>query len=172
MSKPLELTSCKNWYVVETRPHKETVAAHNLRKQGFVVFLPLMRRTVRHARQTLVRKAPLFPAYLFVDASSAARWRSVNGTFGAKRIIASNDRPVTVERGFVETLLARAGSDGVIGFGRELKRGDRVELVEGPFARQIGNLVDFDDRGRVTVLMEFLATRVPVRTTAGNLLPA
>ncbi len=49
---------------------------------------------------------PLFPTYLFVEASTAARWRSVNGTIGAKCIITSNDSPVAVEPGFIEALQA------------------------------------------------------------------
>ena len=172
MSELLKPDLNKDWYVVATNPRKETVAAANLGNQGFVVFLPQMRRTVRHARRTLVRTVPLFPTYLFVEASSAVRWRSVNGTFGARRIITNGERPVAVERGFVEALKTRAGSGDVIDFGCDLKRGDRVEMVQGPFARQIGSLVDLDDRGRVTVLLQFLAARVPVRTTACNLLPA
>ena len=172
MSELPKLNLNKEWYVVTTNPRKEIVAAANLSNQGFAVFLPQMRRTIRHARRTLVRTMPLFPTYLFVEASSAARWRSVNGTFGARRIITSGERPVPVERGFVEALKMRAGSGGVVDFGRDFKRGDCVEVVEGPFARQIGSLVDLDDRGRVTVLLQFLAARVPVHMTACNLLPA
>lgn len=160
------------WYVVTTNPQKEAFAALNLKNQGFCIFFPQMRRAVRHARRTFVRTIPLFPTYLFLEASSAGRWRSVNGTFGAKRIIANGDGPVAVERGFVETLKARAGNDGVVDFGGGLKRGDLVELVDGPFAKKIGSLANLDDQGRVSVLMEVLGARVPVRTTIDNLVPA
>jgi len=162
----------RDWYVVATKSWKEAVAADNLSNQGFRVFLPRVRRTVRHAHRTFVRLMPLFPTYLFVEASTAARWRSVNGTIGAKCIITSNDSPVAVEPGFIEALQARADREDVIDFSREFKRGDCVELAQGPFARRIGSLVDLDDRGRVTVLMEFLAACRPVHTTAANLLPA
>ncbi|MGB3830658.1 MAG: transcription termination/antitermination NusG family protein [Mesorhizobium sp.] len=172
MSELPDLNCSKKWYVVATKPRKEAVAALNLKNQGFCIFLPQMRRTVRHARRTLVRTIPLFPTYLFLEASSAGRWRSVNGTFGAKRIIASDDGPLAVERGFVEALKTKVGADGIIDFSSGFKRGDCVELVDGPFARQIGSLVDLDDRGRVTVLMKFLATHVPVRTTVDKLAPA
>jgi transcriptional antiterminator RfaH len=172
MSDSLNLDDIAKWFVVATKPRKEVLAARNLRNQGFAVFLPQMRRTVRHARQISVRTIPLFPGYLFLEALSAVRWRSVNGTFGAVGIITSGESPAIVESGFVDALRARAGAGGIVDFSGGLRIGDRVELVAGPFARQIGDLAALDDRGRVTVLLEFLATHVPVRTTAENLLPA
>jgi transcriptional antiterminator RfaH len=168
----LNIDAAKEWFVVATKPQKEAVAALHLENQGFVVFLPRMRRTVRHARRTSVRAIPLFPGYLFLDALFAARWRSVNGTFGAARIVLAGENPAIVERGFVEALKARTGSDGILDFRSGFRRGDRVELVDGPLARRIGHLADLDEKGRVTVLLEFLAARVPVHTTVGNLLPA
>jgi len=75
MSELPDLNCSKKWYVVATKPRKEAVAALNLKNQGFCIFLPQMRRTVRHARRTLVRTIPLFPTYLFLEASSAGRWR-------------------------------------------------------------------------------------------------
>jgi transcriptional antiterminator RfaH len=172
MRDTLNLCVTADWFVVATKPRKEAVAGVNLENQGFGVFLPRMRRTVRHARRTSVRAIPLFPGYLFLRASSAARWRSVNGTFGATRIITNGEAPAVVERGFVEALKARAGAGDVIDFSGGLKPGDQVELVSGPFARRVGDLVDLDDKGRVTVLLEFLAARLPVRTAIENLLPA
>ncbi len=159
------------WLAVATKPRKEAVAALNLDNQGFDVFLPQMRRTVRHARKVCVRTVPLFPGYLFLKASVGARWRSVNGTFGVASILSSGEAPAMVERGFVEALKARVGAGGIVDFSRDLRVGSHVELIDGPFARRIGTLAELDDRGRVTVLLEFLATRVPVRTTAKSLLP-
>lgn len=161
-----------NWFVVATKPRKEAQAAFNLDNQGFDVFLPKVRKTIRHARRTSVGVAPLFPAYLFLEASSADRWRSVNGTMGVKHILTSSDRPLTVEPGFVEALLCRSDSSGVIDLEPGPGLGDAVELLEGPFARQIGRLIDLDARGRASVLMEFLAGSVPVHTTVDNLVRA
>lgn len=160
------------WFLVAAKARKETVAAYNLDRQGYNVFLPQIRRTVRHARKTYLRAVPLFPGYLFLKASSAIRWRSINGTFGAIGVIMNGEVPALVERGFVETLKAKTGPDSIVDFKHDLRVGDRVELAEGPFARQMGELADLDDKGRVTVLLEFLATRVPVRTTVEILLPA
>lgn len=172
MSEQPTSNSHKKWYVVATKLQKEAFATLNLKNQGFCVFLPQMRRTVHHSRTTLIRIVPLFPTYLFLEASSVGRWRSVNGTFGAKRIITNGDSPVAVEYGFVEALKARTGSDDVIDFSRGLKRGDSVELVDGPFANKIGSLANLDDRSRVFVLMELLGAPAQMSTTVTNPVPA
>jgi transcriptional antiterminator RfaH len=159
------------WFAVATKPRKEAVAALNLVNQGFGVFLPRMRRTVRHSRKSSVRTIPLFPGYLFLEFSSNARWRSVNGTLGAIGILTSGGTPAVVEQGFVEALKAKGDKDDVLDFSADLQVGGRVELVGGPFDKQIGRLAELDDKGRVTVLLEFLAARVPVRTSVEHLLP-
>ena len=41
----------KRWYVVHTQSYQEPRAELNLRHQGFEVWLPLTRRTRRHARR-------------------------------------------------------------------------------------------------------------------------
>lgn len=161
-----------DWFVVATKPRKEAQAAFNLSNQGFDVFLPQMRKTIRHARRTFVGAVPLFPAYLFLEASSAGRWRSVNGTMGVKHIITGGEHPLAVEPGFVEALICKADGNGVIDLNPGFGSGDAVELLEGPFARQIGRLIDLDARGRASVLMEFLAGSVPVHTTVDNLVRA
>ena len=55
-----------DWYVVNTQPRAESRAKHHLELQGFGVFCPRYRKTVRHARKTKSAFAPLFPNYLFV----------------------------------------------------------------------------------------------------------
>ena len=160
-----------DWFVVATTPRKEAQAAFNLIAQGFRIFLPQMRGTVRHARRVHMVLTPLFPAYLFLDASSAGRWRSINGTFGVKHVIADNNGPIAVERGFVEALKRRADDSGVVDFSSELIPGDRVEVLAGPLARQIGTLANLGSRGRVTVLLELLAGLRPVEMAIDELLP-
>lgn len=118
------------------------------------------------------RLSPLFPGYLFIHLDpSIAAWRPVNGTFGVKHIICGGDSPLALPDGFVEALQSNLTHDGSVSHSPGLKHGDRVEVMAGPFASRIGELIDMDDRGRVAVLMEVLSVRVPVKTTIDNLLP-
>lgn len=155
--RSLDPESREKWYVVETKPRQETVAAINLRNQGFFVFTPKIRRPVRHARQTFERIVPLFPGYLFIR-NPLDRWRSVNGTVGAKRIVTNGTDPVEVEYGVVKALQVRAGHDDVIDF--SWKDGcDYDQLLGEPFGEQMANLAALDDQRRVFVLLDLVTKR-------------
>jgi transcriptional antiterminator RfaH len=54
----------EHWYVVHTQVQGEDRADLNLRRQGFVTYLPRYLRARRHARRTETVARPLFPRYL------------------------------------------------------------------------------------------------------------
>ncbi|MFZ9502837.1 MAG: transcription termination/antitermination protein NusG [Beijerinckiaceae bacterium] len=152
----------RRWHVVRTLPNRERGACAQLEAQGFETFLPLVARTVRHARKLRVARAPLFPSYAFVAFDpSQERWRSVNGTFGVSRLVMAGDAPAPAPRGVVEALLAARDASGCVRLDADLAPGQKVEIIAGPFARAIGSLARLDGQGRVTVLLDIMGGRVP-----------
>jgi transcriptional antiterminator RfaH len=161
------------WYVVHTQPFREKRAATHLGFQGFRTFLPLHRKTVRHARQFRVVDAPFFPRYLFVRFSvEHDRWRSIYGTMGVSRLITANDRPLAVADALVAELLDRATPSGVLTVPAPLTNGQKVRLAVGPFAGLTGTLAALDDRQRVRVLLDLMGTEIAVTTARSGLIPA
>ena len=147
----------QRWYAVATQPAREGIAVRQLQNQGFKTYLPLRKKTVRHNRRLLNKSAPLFPGYLFVSFDLAAvRWQAINNTLGVKHLVSVGDRPAQLPSGFVESLIGSVGEDGCVTCNPDLKTGDRVEFLAGPFAQQIGELLMRTDSGRVAVLMECL----------------
>jgi transcriptional antiterminator RfaH len=160
------------WYVVHTQPNREAVAKAHLANQGFHPFLPQFVKTISHARKVHQSLAPLFPRYLFVRLDlNRDRWHSVNGTIGVATLIMAGDRPSPVKRGVVETLIASTALDGELRFQQPLCVGERVRLVAGPFAEQLGILQHFDGSGRVRVLLEIMGGEIPVNLPRGDVLP-
>src|ERR1700675_4357850 len=85
------------WYVVQTQPQGEDRADLNLRRQGFVTYLPRHLRARRHARRTETVVRPLSPRYLFVAMDVARdRWRAVQSTFGVSNLVAIGNDPVAL----------------------------------------------------------------------------
>ena len=160
---PRSLVGSERWYVVYTQPHRETTAQAHLDAQGFHTFLPRYAKTIRHARKYRTTVAPLFLRYLFIAIDvDRDRWRSVNGTRGVSALIMQHERPVPVRRGIVETLLASSAEDGEIRFCADLKTGQRVRLVAGPFAEQLGVLEQLGNAGRIRVLLEMMGSQIPI----------
>ena len=137
----------------------------HLGRQSFDYFLPRYRKTRRQARKFDTVLAPLFPGYIFVRFDKEqTNWRSINGTFGVRRLICSESGVLrSMPARAVESLLAGprpaspgpdrtlydqwvavdsplfAGIDNVR-FKRQVKPGDtlRLEVEIGPVRRGIG----------------------------------
>jgi transcription elongation factor/antiterminator RfaH len=145
------------WYAVQTLPRREVGAATQLEAQCYRVFLPRHLKTVRHARRFKTVYAPFFPRYLFVRLDlSCDRWRSINGTFGVAGLIMEGEKPLAVPPGVVESLRAKLGSNSEAN--GDLKIGQQVEVMVGPFANLVGSLESFDGRTRVRILLQILGS--------------
>ena len=161
------------WYVVNTQPHAENRVIRNLQRQGYRVFCPRLRKTVRHARKIKVSLVPLFPSYVFVQIDICSQqWRSVSGTFGVARLIMQGELPQPVPPGIVEVLLDGAGSEGEMAWTSPLNVGQAVRISEGPLSGLLATLEQLDERGRVRVLLQLLGRAVSVSMHRDVLTPA
>ena len=170
---PRPLAGNERWFLAHTRPKSELKAEWHLAAQGYKTYLPLFRKTVRHARQLRTIRAPLFPGYLFVILDlERDRWLSVRSTVGVSSLFTTSDgRPVPVPKGVVESLIEQ--SDGVLTrLDSDLRKGQRVRILSGPFADFVGTLKQLGEAGRVQVLLEMMGTAVPVSTHRSVLSPA
>jgi transcription antitermination factor NusG len=147
----LTLVACERWYVVRTQVQRELRAAHQLRNQGFRVFVPRGWKNRRHARRLETISAPLFPRYIFTIVE-----RSINGTLGVDRLLMCGGEPQPVPHGLVENPIATTDIDGNIHFEHHLREGQSVKAIAGPFANLIGTLEQLDEKWRVRILLELM----------------
>lgn len=166
------------WAVVETKFGEETLAAREIRNQGFEVFTPLYQEKLRGG----VRKVcHLFPGYIFVHirVSHEGRWRSINGTRGVKRLMTWGEQPARVLTRDIEFIRSLENGKGyihidnneppVFGFGQN------VVPLAGLFEGQRG-----EHRGpvrpgrldRVKVLFEMFGRVIESEQLASDLVPA
>jgi transcription elongation factor/antiterminator RfaH len=159
----------RRWYLVRALTRREPLAAEQLQRQGFAIFLPRQPKTVRHARRIRVTLAAYFPGYLFVELDLAKqRWRSINGTLGVAHLVGPGERPSPVPKGVVEALIEAADGQGVIE-GTPLQAGQTVRIVAGAFADKLAVIERLDDAGRVRVLLEIVSGQVAVTIGRGML---
>ncbi|WP_414464656.1 transcription termination/antitermination NusG family protein [Hyphomicrobium sp. DY-1] len=60
----------------------------HLRNQGYEVYVPVLRKQIRHARQVREVLRPLFPGYLFARLThSTMRWRPILSTVGVRSVV-------------------------------------------------------------------------------------
>lgn len=171
-SRRIDLADDERWYVVITGPREERRAHQNLVRQNFRPFLPQISKTVRHARQMRTVIAPLFPRYMFVPLNlDRDRWLSIRGTYGVSTIFMAGGRPAPVPQGVVETLITCADDRQVTRLDLDLREGDSVRFVSGPFAELPGTLERLDDNGRVMVLLDIMGKATRVTVERSSLMP-
>jgi transcription elongation factor/antiterminator RfaH len=170
-NKAPTLSGNERWFLVHTLPRSEMRTRIHLEAQGFRIFLPQIFRTIRHARQLRTVRVALFPRYVFI-VLDLDRWLSVSSTFGVSSMFTCDSRPIAVPTGVVEAFIEQADGANVTLFGDDLRKGQKVRILSGPFADLVGTLERLDENGRVRVLLQMMGSAVPVAVRRGGLLAA
>ena len=110
----------------------------------------------RRDRRLKIR-VPLFSGYVFVksDLNPYERLEIVKTT-GVVRIVGNKGGPLPVLDEAIDSLQIIVSGDNPVATGTRLRKGDRVMVVEGPFAGVIGVFVRYRGQGRVVVSIEAL----------------
>lgn len=151
------------WYVVQSNVRKESFVRDRIEELGREAFLPLLSERRRGRRRATT--GPFFPGYLFARLSECdGDLARVRWLHGVRRVLGDGDRPRPVHDGIVDTIRIRADATGRVRFGGRLRRGDRVKILDGPFAGLIGVLErpPHGPEQRILVLLELFqrVTRV------------
>ena len=157
-----------SWVVVQTQSRAEAKAKRHLVNQGFLTYMPVYLRRVRHARRTELVLRPLFPGYLFVQVDKELqRWRSINGTVGVRQILTDGHAPRFVPERIIEEIVARQDDAGVVQLvNTPFSRGQPVRLMDGAFAEVPGLFQEMRDENRAVLLISLLGRKVRVNVPA------
>jgi transcriptional antiterminator RfaH len=165
----MSMTDSEAWYVVQTQVNAEAKAARNLVRQGFEIYLPRYLKRRSHARKIEKIATPLFPRYLFVQIDMAAqRWRSIQSTFGVSRLVCNGPDPAPVAQQVLNLLKAREDEGGYVKLDQRPKfaLGEKVRVLAGVFADNLGLFDGLADRDRVAILLDLLGRKVRVSIEA------
>jgi transcriptional antiterminator RfaH len=155
------------WYVVYSKPQREAWAELHLRRKGIEAFHPQLE--LPHYAGGRRRCVPLFPNYVFVQIDLLARFYDVVWSPGVKSFVGAGGAPASLDETVVAFLKRNATPEGRIVASSDLKAGQEVEIVDGPFAGLVAIIQEPPDaKGRIRVLMRLLNQRpvsvqVPVR---------
>lgn len=145
------------WYVLHTKSRHESVVTQGLSKKSMEVFLPRVKvRSSRKDRRAMIH-IPLFPGYVFIKTDLHPHTHlDIVKTAGVVRLIGSKQGPVPVADETVESLKIMVAAESSITTGHRLQQGERVLVVNGPFAGVAGTFVRYRGQGRVVVNIEAL----------------
>lgn len=149
----------KQWYIIKTKPHKESHVDQLLSRAQFVTFYPKIRELVHRGMGQYFHLKSFFPSYLFlnVDFSESKNFHLIRYTRGVSQVLCSQNKPVPVPEEVMAVLQGRTDGDGVVRVQQEFKAGDRVRVRKGMVKDLEGILVKpSSEEDRVIVLLRLM----------------
>jgi transcriptional antiterminator RfaH len=142
------------WCVAQTEPNRERLALHCLEHvAGFTTYCPRIQARSKVSRGTTLLR-PLFPGYCFVLI--VLQWHAARWSPGVTRIVLDGAVPARVPDQVIAELRARERGGVVVLPERELRRGDRVRVLSGPFRKLEGLYAGQAPHERCEVLLMLL----------------
>jgi len=153
------------WYVVHTKPRKESVAEVNLRRQDFETYLPWYKRVARHRGTWKEIVEPLFPRYLFLRIDTSRQTVApIRSTLGVTTLVTFGHRLMPVPDAVIDTLRDNADTRSGLHTApkQDFTKGQTVAITAGPFEGLQAIFDATSGEERVAILLDVLgkATRV------------
>ena len=148
----------RSWYLVHTKPRQENLAQENLERQGYETYLPRIYQTRRRNGRHVKTIEAFFPRYLFIHLDSETdNWAPIRSTIGVSKMIRFDGIPAMVPEQLIEALKGNDDEDGIQRFNQKnLIRGDKVTIIDGPLAGYQGIYQHQKTSERVAVLVDLV----------------
>jgi len=155
------MTSSIIWFLAQLKPNGFDRACVNLERQNFKIFMPVREMLIRRGRSSQKSKQPLFPGYIFVGTDPEnPNWNSINNTLGISRLVSfGKNEPASLPEQLINGLMARCGEDFSLLPPENLRVGDTVRAVSGPFAEYIATIETISNETRLSILFDVLGQK-------------
>jgi len=149
------------WFVVQVVPRSECRVASILTYKGYQPFAPTYASTRRWSDRIKTIEKPLFPGYVFVRNASTAVTGLIHSTPGVMRILSAGGRPSLVpdaEIAAVQRLTVKARPKPA----QHLTIGQRIEILDGPFAGIAGIIRRIKNRASLIVSIQLISQSISI----------
>ena len=162
----------RNWYVLHTYSGYEDAVAKNLKQRIeslgmedkiFNVLVPKEKKIkIKNGKRKVVEEK-IYPGYVLVEmVVTDDSWYVVRNTPNVTGFVGAGTTPVPVSLSEIESLKKRMGEEDPR-FEINVKAGDLIKIVDGPFKDFDGKVSDIDpDRGKVKVLVNMFGRDTPI----------
>ena len=165
------MSSKRSWYLIFTKPRQENLARENLERQGFVTYLPLAQQTRRRNGRYIKAVESYFPRYLFIQLNTDTdNWAPIRSTVGVAQMVRFGGVPAVVPDELIACLKENDDSNGLQRLTKkDMSPGDRIEIINGPFAGYEGIYQQQKSADRVAVLLEIIGKNAALTISAHDL---
>ncbi|TDG12895.1 transcription/translation regulatory transformer protein RfaH [Seongchinamella unica] len=149
----------QQWYAVQSKPRQEAVALEQLQRQDYSAYLPRIRLKKRRRNRWVEVTEPLFPRYLFIQVDTGVQSLApVRSTVGVAGLVRFGQLLRPVPDAVIDYL--RAAEDAATGERDDTawphRPGDKLQVLDGPFAGLPAVYQQADGEQRALLLIELL----------------
>jgi transcription termination/antitermination protein NusG len=167
-----QLPQERNWYVIHTYSGYEDAVAKNLKQRVeslgmedkiFNVVVPKEKKIkIKDGKRKTVEEK-IYPGYVLVEMIvTDDSWYVVRNTPNVTGFVGVGITPVPVSLKEIEILKKRTGEESPQ-YKIEVKEGDSVKIIDGPFKDFDGRVSEVDEeRGKIKVLVNMFGRDTPV----------
>ena len=153
----------RNWYVLQTRPRKESIVVTQVEQRNIEVFCPFTEKIRIWSDRKKKVKVPLFSGYVFVYATEEERKNAIKDTIGALKYIFYQNRPAVVSEDEIKFIRQALREPERISIeDKKIRKGDPIIVSHGHFKGMKGIVNEFRGKYKLTVNLEELSYSVSI----------
>ena len=168
----IEKAPKKRWYVVHTYSGYENKVKVNLEKRieymnmGDKIFrIEVPQKTVTQMKggKKQEREEKIFPGYVLVEMiMDEDSWYVVRHTSGVTKFVGSAKKPIPARDSEIKKIINRSSSTSQK-IELDVKAGDKVRIVSGPFADFIADIIEvYPDKSKLRANVSIFGRETPV----------
>lgn len=152
------------WYLIVTKPQSEIKAQENLLRQGYQTYLPLVQTSRRRNGKNIKSTEAFFSRYIFISLDKKTdNWSPIRSTIGVAGMVRFGGMPVQVPNALIDNLKNNQDEFGLqLIHKKELKQGDKVEIIAGAFDGYKAIYQKMKNTERVSVLLDIVGKNTQV----------
>lgn len=162
----------KRWYIVHTYSGYENKVKVNLEKRieymnmGDKIFrIEVPQKTVTQMKggKKQEREEKIFPGYVLVEMiMDEDSWYVVRHTSGVTKFVGSAKKPIPARDSEIKKIINRSSSQ-TQKIELDVKAGDKVRIVSGPFAEFIADIIEvYPDKSKLRANVSIFGRETPV----------
>lgn len=155
------------WYALYTKPRAEKNVDLLLRKAGIESYLPLLTKLKQWSDRKKWIEEPLLRSYVFVNTNDK-KYLQVIQTPGVVRFVTFSGKAAIIPDWQIQSLkILLANSDELEIIEEYLSPGEKVEVISGPMAGLIGEIISLRGSKRLVLRIEHLGYAITINVPIG-----
>ena len=162
----------KKWYIVHTYSGYENKVKVNLEKRieymnmGDKIFrVEVPQKTITKVKdgKKQDREEKIFPGYVLVEMiMDDDSWYVVRHTAGVTKFVGTAKKPIPAKDSEIKKIIHR-GQQTTAKIELDVKVGDKVRIISGPFAEFIGDITEvYPDKSKLRAMVSIFGRETPV----------